>query len=191
MENNDQLIKVKLNRKIESGAEASLFFDCEASIPLMVDVYGIARDGEIQMPFFYPILAVYDSYGWDIQPMDHDGERRYAEVSDYSLCIEAPSDYEIVCSGNEVSRETKNGATTYSFVAEKRRDIIFCAYTDYVKMERIVDNTRLLGFFNVAKSPVAMAHVMDTAAFALEYFSRVYMEYPYDTLIITNTAWGI
>lgn len=190
MENDDQLIRLTLNEALDSGGETTLTFTCEATIPVMTDRYGIARDGEIQMSLFYPQLAVYDENGWDAEPMNGVGDGRYAGMSDYMLAIEAPSEYQVACSGTELSREIDGELTTYVFQADARRDIIFTAYTDYARLERTVGDTTIIGYFNSGKSRASMEQVMDAAAFSMEYYSRIYMEYPYDTLVITSGGWA-
>ena len=190
MLDNEQLILITLNDKLTSGTEISLHFFCEVFIPPMEDRYGIARDGEIHMPFFYPQLAVISSGGWNTDSMSKIGDGRYSDVSDYTLRIGIPSEYEIICSGNELSRETVGSVTKYFFQANSRRDIVIFAFNDYVKIERTVGNTRLLGYFNKRKSKAAMELVMDAAAFSMAYYNRTLIEYPYETLVITNRAWG-
>ena len=190
MKERDQLIQVKLGNKLVGGGTTTIVFTCTATIPVMEDRYGVSRDGEFQMSWFYPQLAVYDENGWNKKPMNKIGDGRYLAISDFMFTIEAPSDYEIVCNGNELSKDIENGQTKYIYNAEKRRELVFIAYTNYVHMERKVGNIRIIGCFNQRYEQSYMIRVMDAAAFAMEYFNSVYMEYPYETLIITNRAWA-
>ncbi|MGI5900235.1 MAG: M1 family aminopeptidase [Christensenellales bacterium] len=57
-------------------------------------------------------------------------------------------------------------------------------------MERMVGNTKIFGSFNSRKDSAAMEQVIAAAAFALECYSRIYMECPYDMLIVTNNGWA-
>ena len=191
MEDSDQLIRVTLNKALKGTAETALIFNCEVTIPMMENRYGVARDGEIHLPFFYPQLAVHDKNGWNIEPMTDIGDGRYAGVSDYTLRIAAPSEYEVICNADELTREKDDNTTVYTFKAASRRDLVFFAFTDYVHMERTVGKTRILGYFNSSRSQISMEKVMEATAFSLELFNRIYVEYPYEALIITNGAWGI
>lgn len=190
MEDDNQLIRVALNDALDSGNETVLIFTCMVTIPIMEDRYGIARDGEIQMSLFYPQLSVYDGNGWNTAPMNTVGDGRYAEMSNYTLTIEVPSQYELACNGMELSRKENGDVTTYIFQADARREIIFIAFTDYVRMERSVGETKILGYFNRSRSRAGMEQVMDAAAFSMEYYSKIFTEYPYDTLVVTNGAWA-
>ena len=67
------------------------------------------------------------------------------------------------------------------------------ACKDYVRLERTVGRTTILGYFNGAMDNVTqqdMELIMDHAAFSLEYFNRIFVEYPCDTLVVTNAAAG-
>ena len=187
MKDDDQLILLTLDDPLDD--EAIVFFSCKATIPEMESVYGVALDGEIQMSFFYPQLVMYDKNGWNTKPLAHDADGRYLVMSDFAMTIHAPSEYEVVCNGIELSRVARNGQTTYVFHANQRRELIFIAYTDYIRLERSVGDTKILGYFNDSYNPSHMEIAMDDAAFSMEFFNGVYMEYPYETLIVTNKAW--
>ena len=190
MMDKDQLICLALNDKLASGGETTVVFTCSVAIPVMESVYGVARDGEIRMSSFYPQLAVYDKNGWNTKPLAQYGDGRYLNTSDYMITIEAPSEYEIVCNGVEVSKKTKDNQTTYVFHANRHREILFIAYTDFFRMERTVGGTKILGYFNAERNQSDMENVMNAAAFSMEYYNRVYMAYPYETLVVTNGAWA-
>lgn len=188
MADGDQLIHLILDNALEDSLDIN--FECEATLPVMEDRYGIARDGEIHLPLFYPQLSVYDENGWNTKPMNEPGDGRYANMSDYRITIEAPSDYKVACTGNELSSENIDGHTKYTYEANSRRDIIFIAHKDYIQLERTVGNTKILGYFKADAGTDYMENVMEAAAFSMEYFNRTYMVYPYETLIVTNGAWA-
>ena len=194
LRDNDQLICVTLNDKLKSGGETTIIFTCAVKIPEMANIFGVARDGEIHLPFFYPQLAVYDKNGWNTKPLAQVGDGRYLAMSDYMLTIQAPSEYEIVCNGIELLRESQNGQTTHVFQANQRREIFIAAFTAYVHLERIVGNTTIFGYYRESPdSPIDiddMNSVMDASAFSMECYNRIFMEYPYETLIIVRSAWA-
>lgn len=184
---------VELAQKLEPGQSMELTFACEVLIPDLESMYGVSRDGDVQLPMFSLQLAMYDQNGWDTAPLPENGDGRYGAVADYDLTIRVPETYSLACNGDELSRQTDDGITTYSYRAEKRRDIIVFACKDYVLLERTVGNTVILGYFNETVESVTrqrMEYVMDCAAFSLEYFNSTFVEYPYDTLVVTNSALG-
>jgi hypothetical protein len=190
MQDSDQLINLTLRNALKGGEEITLIFTCIVTIPEMISIYGIARDGEIHLPFFYPQLSVFNKNGWNTKPLAQHGDGRYSAMSDYIITITAPCEYEIVCNGVEISRETQSGQTTYVFQSDQRRDIIIAAFTDYVRLERAVGNTRILGFFNNRNDNLSdFEIIMDAAAFSMEFFNQIYMVYPYETLIVMNSPW--
>lgn len=184
---------VELAQKLEPEQTIELTFACEILIPDLESMYGVSRDGDVQLPMFSLQLAMYDQNGWDTAPLPENGDGRYGAAADYNLTIRVPETYILACNGDELSRQTSDGITTYSYRAEKRRDIMVFACKDYVLLERTVGSTAILGYFNETADNVTrqrMEYVMDCAAFSLEYFNSIFVQYPYDTLVVTNSALG-
>lgn len=187
------LYRVELAQALKLGRSVELTFDCEVLIPDLESMYGVSKDGDVQLPMFSLQLARYDKNGWDTAPLPENGDGRYGDAADYDLTIRVPEAYTLACNGDELSRETSGGITAYSYRAENRRDIVVFACKDYVLLERTVGYTAILGYFNETVNSVTqqgMELVMDCAAFSLEYFNNAFVEYPYDTLVITNAAQG-
>lgn len=184
---------VRLAKSLRPGQSVKLIFLCEVIIPDLERMYGISKDGDVQLPMFSLQLAIYDQNGWDIAPLQKNGDGRFGAAADYTFEISIPQEYILTCNGNKISRKTNNGISTYVFEAEKRRDIIIFACKDYVCLEREVGNTVIWGYFNKTVENVtqqAMEYVMDWAAFSLDYYNGIFCEYPYDTLVVTNSALG-
>ena len=190
LEEEDQILRVELPKALKRGQVCVLYFEGSANIPLMSSEYGHGRDGEIQMGMFYPQLAVYDQNGWDNEKSQRNGDGRHAGTADFEFSVTAPENWQILCNGDDVSRDTKNGAGQWQFRAPERRDLVFCAFPDYRLREREVDGVLLRGAFN-ARAPEAVTDaVMDAAEQALRFYSRKLGPYPYRTLTVTNTAWS-
>ena len=193
LKDDNQLVLLTLGDALGSGEETIILFTCKVIIPEMANIFGVARDGEIHLPFFYPQLAVYDKDGWNTKALAQVGDGRYTEMSDYMITISAPSEYEIVCNGVELSRVAQDSQTAYVFQAAQRRELFVAAFTDYNHFERIVGNTRILGYFHDTPGSLIdmgdMDSVMDAAAFSMEYYNRILMDYPYETLIVMRSAW--
>ncbi len=184
---------VELAQELEPGQSMELTFVCEVLIPDLESMYGVSRDGDVQLPMFSVQLAIYDQNGWDTAPLPENGDGRYGAAADYNLTIRVPETYILICNGDELSRQTDDGITTYCYRAEKRRDIVVFACKDYVFLKRDVGSTAILGYFNETVDNVTrqrMEYVMDCAAFSLNYFNSTFIEYPYDTLVVTNSALG-
>jgi hypothetical protein len=194
LRDNDQLICIILNSSLGVGEETSVVFNCTVTIPDLISVFGVALDNEIHLPFFSPELAMYDENGWNINSLAQAGDGRYLAVSDYILTVQAPSEYEIVSNGVELSRESQSGKTTFVFRADQRREIVFTAFTDYIHVERIVGDTKIRGYFNITNKDINISvldDIMDAAAFSMAYYNRIYMSYPFDTLTVMNAAWAL
>lgn len=196
------LFRVELNASLESGETTELIFQCENTLPVMQVNYGVARDGEIQLASFHLQLAVYDGKGWDNDPACENGDGRYSQASDYLLRITAPREYQVVCTGTETAREEillnetlleeRGDRGVWHFQADRRREIVIAAFTDYRRMERTVGNTTVIGYFNTLKvSEKAAREAFEAAVFAVDYYGRIFGEYPCETLVFTNAGWSV
>ena len=68
---------VELAQKLEPGQSVELTFACEVLIPDLESMYGVSRDGDVQLPMFSIQLAMYDQNGWDTAPLPENGDERY------------------------------------------------------------------------------------------------------------------
>ena len=58
------LYRVELAKALKPGKSVELTFDCEVLIPDLESMYGMSRDGDVQLPMFSVQLAIYDKNGW-------------------------------------------------------------------------------------------------------------------------------
>lgn len=187
------LYRVELAEPLGPGETETLTFACEVLIPDLERKYGVSPDGDVQLPSFVPQLAVYREDGWDTDPLPEEGDGRFAAAADYDLTIRVPAAYTLSCNGTELFRREENGTAVYGYHCEDRRDLAVIACKDYVRLERTVGDTAILGYFNETVNGVtvqAAEKVMDWTADALRYFNEILVPYPYDTLIVTNAALG-
>ena len=140
---------VELGQALEPGQSVELTFACEVLIPDLESMYGVSRDGDVQLPMFSLQLAMYDQGGWDIAPLPENGDGRYGAAADYNLTIRVPEAYLLACNGEERSTQTSDGIPTHTYRAETRRDIVVFACEDYVLLEQkpgALAGRRLFGF---------------------------------------------
>ncbi len=187
------LYRVELGEPLAPGGTAVILFECTVTVPDLESKYGMSPDGDLQLPGFNLLLAVYDENGWDTDPLPEEGDGRYAHTADYDVTVRAPEGYTLACNGDEQSVTALDGVTERRYICRDRRDLVLIACKNYVRRERQVGRTRVLGYFDPAVAGVteaAMDQVMDAAAFALGYFGGLFGAYPHDTLVVTNAALG-
>ncbi len=187
------LYRVGLAEPLGPGETAELLFSCQVIIPDLESKYGVSPAGDVQLPGFSLQLAVYDENGWDTDPLQEEGDGRYAHTADYDVTVRAPADYILACNGDEQGVTARDGVTEHRYICRDRRDLVLIACRDYVRRERQAGDVRVLGYFDPGTAGVteaAMDQVMDAAAFALEYFGQLFGPYPHDTLVVTNAALG-
>lgn len=187
------LYRVELAVPLAPGETAVVVFGCEVTIPDLAQKYGVAKAGDVQLPGFNLQLAVFDENGWDTDPLQEEGDGRYARTADYDVTVWVPEGYTLACNGDELAVTDLAGATEYRYRCLDRRDLILIASKGYVRRERQAGDVRVLGYFDSGTAGVtetAMDQVMDAAAFALQYFGELFGPYPHQTLVVTNAALG-
>ena len=184
---------VELAVPLAPGETAVVVFGCEVTIPDLAQKYGVSKAGDLQLPGFNLQLAVYDENGWDTDPLQEEGDGRYARTADYDVTVRAPEGYALACNGDELAVTDLAGVTEYRYRCLDRRDLVLIASKGYVRRERQAGDVRVLGYFDPNTAMVtetAMDQVMDAAAFALQYFGELFGPYPHQTLVVTNAALG-
>lgn len=93
---------VELAQKLEPGQSVELTFACEVLIPDLESMYGVSRDGDVQLPMFSIQLAMYDQNRWDTAPLPENGNERYGAAADFCLTIHVSETYKILYEGKDV-----------------------------------------------------------------------------------------
>ena len=187
------LYRVELAAPLAPGETAELVFDCAVTIPDLERKYGVSPAGDVQLPGFGLQLAVYDENGWDTDPLQEEGDGRYARTADYDVTVRVPAGYVLACNGDEMAVSEGEEKTQYRYSCRDRRDLVVIACRNYVRKERQAGDVQVLGYFDPNTAGVTepgMDQVMDAAAFALGYFGERFGPYPHDTLVVTNAALG-
>ena len=90
----DSVLEVILPEKLEPGEKITLNLDFKGMVPIDFSGggYGIFNYTKNIMTLagWFPILAVYDENGWNIDPPSDIGDSVYSETSNYSVAITAP-----------------------------------------------------------------------------------------------------
>ena len=178
------VIWVTLEEPLEPCERMTLEYDFTATIPTVPDRDGV-YEGVYNVTYYYPILSEYKDGEWAHSPYFLLGDCNYSEVSDYDVRITAPSDYILVTTGTEVSREDDGDLTTYTYYAPFVRDFVFCASKNFVVEEGDWEDVHINVVYSSETSHITDEYVESTlltAQESLEAFSDMLGRYPYEEL---------
>ena len=145
----------------------------------------VSSDEEsIYTMFFYPFVAMYDESGWNIEPYTYSGETYYNEVGDYNVTIELDEDYILAAPGEELSRVTNNGITTYNYELLNARDYSFSASTQYVVYTRTINGIDFSIYALGSLSLSELSNTWDYLEYGFDTYETYVGDYYYDQFIL-------
>ena len=153
---------------------------------LLPEVEGMLGAGNTwRLNAFYPALCVFDPATDDyvLGAMSSVCDAYFAAMSDYTVTLEAPSDYRVACFGTPENIDEQNGRVSWRIQAENVREIalVLSKYKEYVYDLDGVTLRVVSGSASAAKA------VRETAAQVLEAYGEWFGAYPYDTLTVTQS----
>ena len=181
----ETILKIKLPEPLKPEDSINLRFKYKVIIPPAGERFGYG-DSNINMGNWYPVAAVYDDEGWNLDKYYSIGDPFYSDVSDYTVNIKAPEEYIIAASGSLAEERIEGGYKNWKFQGSKMRDFAFVASNSFRVTEDKVGNT-------VVKSYYYKGHerrgkeALDIGKRSIEIFNSAYGEYPYPTYSIVET----
>ena len=100
-------------------------------------------EGVLALAHFYPMVAVYDDEGWNVEIAPFIGDVIYADTSFYLARVTAPISQTLVASGIEISREQTDTQQVVTFAAGPMRDFYLVASDRYAVTSRTVGQTKI------------------------------------------------
>ena len=181
----NQILKFKLDKELKPGEEAEVLIDFTLKIPKSKDRLGYHED-EYSITNWYPILSIYDEAQglWDENPFHPVGESNYSDCSDYQVEILVPEGMVVVTSGVQKARKNRRVWKTY-FQADNIRDFVFFISYDYKVVSKEVNGVKVNSYYLEHESTAK--RMLDLSCKSLEFFSKTYGDYPYSEYDIVET----
>lgn len=138
------------------------------------------------LPTVYPILPAYDDKGWHLELPPPYGDLVYADSSIYDVTITAPSQYNVIASG-ELVQETNEGAqTTRRFIAAPMRDFDVNLTNALSKKTEQVDDITVNSWY-LPEHSQSGERALDWTVNALRIFETRFGPYPFKELDLVET----
>lgn len=183
----DTILKIDLNKTLEKGKSIDIDMKYKVKLPPAQDRFGY---GEKTFNFgnWYPIAAVYDEDGWNLDPYHSIGDPFYSDVSNYNIKITAPKDFEIASSGNILKEKIKEDKKIWNIEAKLMRDFAWVASSYFEKVVKNYDNTAIKLYFLDDINADIKKKAIDFSKDSLKHFNTVFGKYPYGQLSVVQTS---
>ncbi|HQI17256.1 MAG TPA: M1 family metallopeptidase [Bacillota bacterium] len=181
----ETILKIKLPEPLKPEDSINLRFKYKVIIPPAGERFGYG-DSNINMGNWYPVAAVYDDEGWNLDKYYSIGDPFYSDVSDYTVNIKAPEEYIIAASGSLAEEKIEGGYKNWKFQGSKMRDFAFVASNSFRVTEDKVGNTVVKSYYYKGHEKRGK-EALDIGKRSIEIFNSAYGEYPYPTYSIVET----
>jgi len=187
----DSILEVPLPSLLNPGESAQLAFDFSGVVPVDFNSrgYGIFNysAGVLALANWYPILAVYDKNGWNLDPVYSLGDAVYSDAALYTVEVIAAPDQVVIASGVQTeARPLENGQILYRFVTGPARDFFLVTGPDFQLASQEVGGTRVNSYY-LPQHEDGGRSALQVASDALETYNQLFGPYPYAELDVVET----
>lgn len=133
---------------------------------------------------WFPILAVYDDEGWNVDPYFPSGESFYSLTGDFDVTFTTEKEQVIATTGTEVDEPTINGAlATHRYKAENVRDFAMEMDPTYKIKQAKAGNVNINVFYKEDHVKYVDA-MLNAGTKSISLFSEKFGQYPWPELDI-------
>ncbi len=186
--NGETIMNITLKTPLKPGEWTSIQLEYTVKLPPATERFGYGED-TYNFGNWYPIVAVFDETGWNLDPYYPIGDPFYSDVSNYNVTIDTPSDYVVAASGNILSDEVKDSRRIWEIEAKLMRDFAWVAGKNFEVVDKEVDGTVLKMYFIKDSSLKNEMKELATKAGenSLKIFNERYGKYPYGQYSVVQT----
>jgi len=181
----ETILRVKLPEPLPPEKSVTLELKYKVIIPPAAERFGYG-EANINMGNWYPVAAVYDHDGWNLDKYYSVGDPFYSDTSNYVVNIKAPKEYTIAASGALAEEKTEGNNKSWRFTAENMRDFAFVASSEFLTAEDRVGNTLIKSYYYKGHEKKGK-EALEYGKRSIEIFNESFGEYPYPTYSIVET----
>ncbi len=134
---------------------------------------------------FYPVLCAYDAPDGFYECIYYsDGDPFYSVCADYEVSVTVPSGYTVAAS-SEGKRSQKEGKSTYKYTLASARDFAMAISNGFQTLRKDVNGVTVSYYFYEDGNA---EETLKIACEALEYFSKNFGDYAYDSYSLVQTG---
>ena len=181
----ETVLEVKLPEPLEPKASVTLKLKYKVIIPPAGERFGYG-EANINMGNWYPVVAVYDADGWNLDKYYSVGDPFYSDTSNYIVNIKVPKEYIIAASGPLEEEKTEGNNKSWKFDAENMRDFAFIANNRFQIAEDKVGDTIVKSYYYKGHEKKGK-EALEYGKRSIEIFNNSFGKYPYPTYSVVET----
>ncbi len=181
----DTILKVVLPEVLKPGESVTLEMKYQVFIPPAGERFGYGGT-HFNLGNWYPVAAVYDETGWNLDKYYAIGDPFYSDAADYAVTVKAPKEYVIAASGRLEKEKTENESRIWHFEARNMRDFAFIANTDFQVAETEAEGILVKSYY-YKDHEYRGKKALDYAKESIEIFNDKFGKYPYPVYSVVET----
>ncbi|WP_425449452.1 M1 family metallopeptidase [Dethiothermospora halolimnae] len=181
------ILKVPLDESLKPGEIVEINLEYFVKLPPARDRFGYG-DKTFNFGNWYPIAAVYDDEGWNLDPYYSIGDPFYSDTSNYDISIETPKNITIASSGNILSEEIKDNKKIWKIESRLMRDFAWVASEHFKVLERDVDGTLVKVYVLDDNTNEINKLVLDISSDSIDIFNDTFGKYPFGQYSVVQTS---
>lgn len=184
----DEIMKVPLAKPLAQGKTTQITMEFTLRLPR-----GGTRLNTFKNTAFlaqwYPMLAVKNQSGWQVEPYTTVGDPFFSEISNFELTFHLPEGYRLISTGKDLEPTR----SPIRIKQERVRDFAAVITKDYYKQSAQTAGGITVNLWMLPGMEKAAATLLDTARQSMDYFSQIYGKYPYEEIdvVLGETGFGI
>jgi hypothetical protein len=184
------VLKVPLPGPLEPDEQTRLEVAFAVTVPQRSDRFGY-DEGVMSLGHWYPMLAVYDEEGWNLDPYVALGDAFYSDVALFTVHVTVPDGTVVAASGVEVGRiPHRPPRTTIEYASAATRDFALALSRKYEMVRTQVEDTTVTSYYLPGHQDGGQ-QALDVATKALEVYNARFGRYPYAELDVAETSFAV
>ncbi len=181
----ETILKVELPEPLQPQKSVTLELKYKVIIPPAGERFGYGEDN-INMGNWYPVAAVYDEDGWNLDKYYSIGDPFYSDTSNYTVNIKAPKEYTIAASGPLAEEKAEGEYKNWRFTAGNMRDFAFIASDKFQVAEEKIGDTLVKSYYYKGHEKKGK-EALEYGKRSIEIFSSSFGKYPYPAYSVVET----
>ncbi|MCC5909559.1 MAG: M1 family metallopeptidase [Clostridiaceae bacterium] len=183
MGESNTILRVTPARPLQPGEKIQLAIDFKVTLPNTIGRMGYGEN-TVNITNWFPIVAVYDDGGWNLDPYYAIGDPFYSEVAQYKVTATIPTEYVMASTGDVIEVNEKNNKNIYKIEGNLVRNFVMILSKEFQVREAVLGDTKVISYaIGDIKGEKALQYGLDS----LKIFNNLFGEYPYNQLSIVAT----
>ncbi|MBA4495051.1 M1 family metallopeptidase [Paenactinomyces guangxiensis] len=174
---------------LKQGRKASVQMKFSVSVPHAQDRFGW-YGSTVSLGNWFPILAVYDEEGWNIDPYFPYGESFYSLTGNFDVTVTTDKSQVIATTGTEVGKPRVTGnLATHRFKAKNVRDFAMEMDPSYHVKSGMAGKVKVNVYYTDQHAKFADA-MLESGIDSINLFSEKFGQYPWPELdVVSMEGW--